>query len=462
MITFPMRFYNLIKLALMLALLVSLWWLVQPALAANMIDDNNFSNPQLLSPHAQCSVTITVTSNGDSGAGTLRQALIDICDGGTIDFDAGLANNTITLTSDQLTISRTMTIANPYASNLSISGNNTYTVFYIDNGSVVTMNNLNIINGYSSFYGGGIHNNDGTLIIQNSTVSNNSAYVGGGIYDGLNNSLTIENCTISGNTADYGGGIVSDGGAGDSSTTIIKNSTFSNNISNDIGGGIYNIDQLHLYNNIFANSTGVDCLNNGTIVTNINNLIEDGTCNEGTTLSGFQSGDPNLDSLQDNGGSTLTHALLSGSPAIDTGDNINCLATDQRGVSRPQDGNGDSSTICDIGAFEFKLQQAPNTPSNPTPANGSTNIPINRGLSWQGGDPDGDVVTYTIAFGTNNPPPIVGTTTYTRYIPSLLTSTIYYWIITATDGISESAGGLWSFTTSSNDLSFVYLPIVLK
>ena len=64
-------------------------------------------------------------------------------------------------------------------------------------------------------------------------------------------------------------------------------------------------------------------------------------------------------SLQDNGGTTFTHALLAGSPAIDGGNPAGCtdpwgnpLTTDQRGEVRPADGNGDCTAICDIGAYE--------------------------------------------------------------------------------------------------------------
>jgi len=63
--------------------------------------------------------------------------------------------------------------------------------------------------------------------------------------------------------------------------------------------------------------------------------------------------DPLLGPLQNNGGLTLTHALLPGSPAIDTGSPTVCPLFDQRGYNRPLDGNGDGIPICDIGPYEY-------------------------------------------------------------------------------------------------------------
>ena len=57
--------------------------------------------------------------------------------------------------------------------------------------------------------------------------------------------------------------------------------------------------------------------------------------------------------LQDNGGLTWTHSLLTGSPAIDAGNNTQCPATDQRDVPRPIDGDGDGKAICDVGSYEY-------------------------------------------------------------------------------------------------------------
>jgi hypothetical protein len=90
------------------------------------------------------------------------------------------------------------------------------------------------------------------------------------------------------------------------------------------------------------------------------NLIGDGTGSTGFVngVNGDQVGtavnpiDPMLAPLANNGGPTKTHALLVGSPAIDRGDNTGAPATDQRGVGRPRDGDGNASRIVDIGAFE--------------------------------------------------------------------------------------------------------------
>ncbi|MDQ3796077.1 MAG: hypothetical protein M3294_00480, partial [Pseudomonadota bacterium] len=79
-------------------------------------------------------------------------------------------------------------------------------------------------------------------------------------------------------------------------------------------------------------------------------------------------------SVANNGGPTQTHALVAGSPAIDAVTDGTCPPpdTDQRGVSRPQDGNGDGGPACDIGSYEFVFigtapVQAPPQPVAPTP-----------------------------------------------------------------------------------------------
>lgn len=224
-------------------------------------------------------------------------------------------------------------------------------------GGIANSGNLTLIDSIvsksSASSGGGIYNSRifglGTLIIINSTISENSARYGGGIDN--RGDLTIINSTVSGNSAyyGYGGGIFN--GTDLSSTLTLINSTVSENAARaPRGGGIYNDrSTLILQNTIIANSINGDCFNSGVISNSFYNLIEDGRCNP------TYSGDPKLGTLQNNGGTTPTHALLRGSPAIDAGDDTVCAAEpvyglDQRGKHRTgiQAGNH-----CDIGAFEL-------------------------------------------------------------------------------------------------------------
>ncbi|WKZ47134.1 MAG: sortase [Anaerolineales bacterium] len=210
-------------------------------------------------------------------------------------------------------------------------------------GGVFNLGNLTVTNstlsGNSAIWGGGI-NNSRTLTVTNSTLSGNSAgNTGGGIDNG--STLTVANSTLSGNSAgDDGGGIYNDGFL---SLVSVTNSTLSGNSATN-GGGIFGMmSTLNYSNTIIANSTGGDCFSS--IGTNVNNLVEDGSCSAGL------SGDPNLGPLADNGGPTQTHALQSTSPAIDAGNAATCAAApvsnlDQRGVTRPQ------GAVCDIGAYE--------------------------------------------------------------------------------------------------------------
>jgi hypothetical protein len=96
------------------------------------------------------------------------------------------------------------------------------------------------------------------------------------------------------------------------------------------------------------------------------------------------------------------------------------------------------------------LNHAPNTPNTPTPVNQSTDVNFTTDLSWNGGDPDGDTVTYDVYFGDINPPPIVAVNqSLLTYNPGTLDYLqTYYWRIIAWDEHGASASGpLWHFTT---------------
>jgi len=97
----------------------------------------------------------------------------------------------------------------------------------------------------------------------------------------------------------------------------------------------------------------------------------------------------------------------------------------------------------------------PNTPSNPSPSNGATNVGIDADLSWTGGDPDGDPVTYNVYFEADDSTPDVlvsNNQSGTTYNPGTMDGhTQYYWKIVAWDNHGAYAEGpVWDFTTENN------------
>ncbi len=226
--------------------------------------------------------------------------------------------------------------------------------------------------------------------IVNSEISANTLNAGQSIAEGGGltisssgtgmGSLTITNSTISGNevvstnpSSERGGGIHYFGEAG--FTFEMVNVTVAFNEGADIGGVRESGEEpVVLSNTIIADNTGdvPDC--SGDFVSGGWNLIGDNTfCNftpsTGDQIGDVEGGDPPVDPLlaplADNGGTTLTHALLDGSPAIDTADPADpagagtCETEDQRGEMRPFDGDDDGTAVCDIGAFELQTAAIP-------------------------------------------------------------------------------------------------------
>ncbi len=227
----------------------------------------------------------------------------------------------------------------------------------IDTMGKLTMLRCNLSGNTAGSNGGGIYfSTGGTLVMVDCTVSGNkgntaaSGQGGGGIYL-YNTTATIRNSTISGNLASHGGGIGVFGGG----TTVIQNSTIAFNTATNIGGGIIRTSTaaVTVESTIVGNNsapTGPDV--NGTIDTMNSSLVKNFSGLTITTGTGnLFMVDAKLDSLTNNGGATLTHALLAGSPAINTGSNPANLTTDQRGSGFSRvDGSG-----IDIGAFETQL-----------------------------------------------------------------------------------------------------------
>lgn len=226
----------------------------------------------------------------------------------------------------------------------------------IENSGRMVINNSIISNNTGRLVGGAIDNPFGTLIINNSTISGNTSKGSGGAISGATGAVTMNNTTVTNNSAtDNGGGIYVTGGATYTlnHVTLSHNSSDSDNDNYGSGGGIYvYFGAVNLHNSILAkntDNTGAWHDFNTGVSSSGYNLIGVGSTGNPTDIIGQ---DPLLGPLQNNGGTTFTRALLPGSPALDAGDPNNITVKDQRGISRPQDGDGNGAKRSDIGAFE--------------------------------------------------------------------------------------------------------------
>ncbi|MCI5166055.1 MAG: hypothetical protein D3903_08135, partial [Candidatus Electrothrix sp. GM3_4] len=258
--------------------------------------------------------------------------------------------------------------------NSTVSGNTTeYTGggIFAANDSMVTLTSSTVSGNSASQYGGGVTAGKSTVTLINSTVSGNTASNdGGGIYADYSSTVTLESSTVSGNSASEGGGIM----VYESAVTLI-NSTVSGNTASQYGGGISVSDNGMGYDD--ATVTLESCLISGnsasqgreryndssTVNADSYNLFGHSGESTAEAFSGFMPGVSDiiaasdgtqptalytiLSPLADNGGSTETHALPVGSPAIDLDTACSSgQSTDQRGYWRPI-GLG-----CDVGSFE--------------------------------------------------------------------------------------------------------------
>lgn len=337
--------------------------------------------------------TITVTSLGDTlinnGGCTLREAVINANDNAATwpDCAAGSGADTIKLPAGTITMNiggrfeefaatgdydvRDSATIQGHASGTTINGNNVDRIFDVNPGSqpisdelpgpmTFALTDVHLNNGDTNGNGGGIqinanatasmdrvtvsgctNNNDaggvqnnGTLVMRNSTITGNHALL---LIGGLRNDgdLSLVACTITANTAlfDRGNGL---GGYGLPTATRIRNSIIVGNGGPDTEG--------------FFTSEGYNIIGNtGGVITTITPTTGD--------QFGVTSLQVKLGPLVNNGGSTPTHALQSGSIAIDKG-HSSTLTTDQRGAARPCDlgaiANATGGDGGDIGAFEVQ------------------------------------------------------------------------------------------------------------
>lgn len=375
--------------------------------------------------------TLIVTNTNDSGADSLRQALMDAQDGDVIGFAPALNGQTILLTSGELLINKSITIRGPGPALLTIMRAQQapgFRIFHVQETTTVLIEGLTITGGYASI-GGGIldENTAGVVTISNCVVTGNRVgsptpaptatppFVtvrGGGIatYGIGGASLIVRDSTISNNISPPSFG----SGSGlsfssNNSTATISNSTISNNdiataatqlmvqVSNSTisSGGIFNNWIFELTHSTVNNGSIANCGGFLRLANNIFNNTDIGCSSCVTTSLGYNlnSGggsytpgpgdlfntDPLLGPLQDNGGPTLTYNLLKGSPAINAGDpNFTPPPfTDQRGYSRVYNGRIDIGSLetQPTPAFTPTLTPSPSPSSSPSPSASATPTP---------------------------------------------------------------------------------------
>ncbi|MBX7106711.1 MAG: hypothetical protein K1X57_21735, partial [Gemmataceae bacterium] len=338
----------------------------------------------------------------------------------TVTFDATFfaTPRTIMLSNGVLTLSDTITINGPGASQATVNGNAASRLFntgtstvgisgltltngkstggggaILTTGGSLTLTDMNVSgNTATSSRGGAINAPNTNLTILRSTLSGNSSSVsGGGCIDipamGAANTILIDSTALSGNWASGSGGAMTLSGAGN---VTVQNSTISGNTSGNNGGGIRAYNTFSGTLNVFSSTVSKNTLVGGGLGRGVSQL--GGTVNVvssivaqnsgGSTATGDLSGsvnvnfsligskdgatitgannfsgtnttplDAKLGALASNGGPTLTHALLAGSPAINNGSNPAGLTTDQRGAGFARNSGGG----VDIGAFEIQV-----------------------------------------------------------------------------------------------------------
>jgi uncharacterized repeat protein (TIGR01451 family) len=351
-----------------------------------------------------------------------------LIDGGTLtantvtfDANAAASGGGLAITAGSVTLADSIFDGN--SASLTVGG------ALANSGGTLTLNRVTVNNNTASVSGGGISVTGGNTTLANSTISNNTTSAGsaGGI--DASAALNLINVTLSGNTATSTTSALSVSGGNTNASFVTITDHAAHPAVNAVGGGI-----LTFKNSIVGGNPGGNC---GSVVQTLGgNYSDDATC------AGFTVGTLGLGVLDDNGGTTLTHAISNVSAPYNGA--ADCLAiggalvtTDQRGLGRPFGGQ------CDAGAFE--AQVAPplsdvaiiKTVDDPNPSvgdtvvytitaqtlgpNPATNVVINDLLAL-----GVTYVTHTTSSGTYNP----GTGDWA--IPAMNVGTLYTLTLTAT------------------------------
>ncbi|MEM7030557.1 MAG: Ig-like domain-containing protein, partial [Chloroflexota bacterium] len=310
------------------------------------IDDSNPANNTAKADIAHCGNIITVVNANDSGSGSLRQAIDDVCPNGVINFNLTYPV-TISLSSAELDIGKPLTIQGPGRDNLAISGDDSYRVIDIEIASteVVTLTNLTIRDGHTYSNGGGIWFGDGRLYVSQVDIIDNYADTdGGGVYISDGNAVLTATNIISNSAHGDGGGLTnkgvltithslvegnetdnySGGGLDNNNYMVVANSVISGNIASDAGGGLDNdsgnmlilTDVTISYNTADGDGSGIrnyEGIITGTRVT-VNHNDDEGIENDGGDITLINATlSHNEEGLYNNNGGTahLRHVTVT-------------------------------------------------------------------------------------------------------------------------------------------------------
>ncbi|WP_395377436.1 choice-of-anchor Q domain-containing protein [Marinicella sp. W31] len=319
-----------------------------------------------------CSQDGLVTTNADSGPGSLRQIITDACDNTVVTFELTVRNITFLTPID--VVAKNIVIDGDAET---FDGGNASAIFDVADDAGLSISRINMINADSGI---GAIRNRGVLNLSETYFANNLSSGINGLGGGAivnNGSMNIDKSSFFQNNSSRGGAIFNDGN-GD---TNITNSTFyqNGNVNTSEGGALHNrgvmtltnvsivdsgdggsaagnsifnwnVNAVLTLNNTLIDGSGpsAECNNsNNAIVNGTHYFISDGSC--GAPIDG----NAGLLSWGANGGFANTILLDENSPLINVGDNATCTSDDQLGISRPQGAD------CDVGAIEYVDAVAP-------------------------------------------------------------------------------------------------------